>query len=68
MLQAGIIHVQSIDGLQVMESGIKTVSSNINTEPSCELAASSSQNSLPGGSTIAASSSQNSLPVGALWQ
>ena len=33
-----------------MESGIKIVSVNVSTEPSCELAASSSQNSLSGGS------------------
>ena len=33
-----------------MESGIKIVSANVSTEPSCELAASSSQNSVPGGS------------------
>ena len=33
-----------------MASGSKIVSANVSTEPSCELAASSSQNSLPGGS------------------
>ena len=33
-----------------MKSGSKIVSPNVSTEPSCELAASSSQNSLPGGS------------------
>ena len=33
-----------------MESGSKIVSANVSTEASCELAASSSQNSLPGGS------------------
>ena len=35
-----------------MESGSKIVSANISTEPSCELAASSSQNSLPGCSSL----------------
>ena len=49
-----------------MESGNKIVSANVSTEPSCELAASLSQNSLPGGSSIAASSSQNSMPGGSL--
>ena len=33
-----------------MESGSRIVSANVSTEPSCELAASSSQNSVPGGS------------------
>ena len=33
-----------------MESGSKIVSASVSTEPTCELAASSSQNSLPGGS------------------
>ena len=32
------------------------VSANVSTEPSCGLAASSSQNLLPGGSSIASSS------------
>ena len=45
-----------------MESGSKIVSADVSTEPACEPAASSSQNPLPGGSSIAASSSQNSLP------
>ena len=40
-----------------MESGSKIVSANVSTEPSGELAASSSQNSLPGSSSIVASSS-----------
>ena len=35
---------------RVMESGSKIVSANVSTEPSCELAASSFQNSLPGDS------------------
>ena len=35
-----------------MESGSKIVSANVSTEPSCELAASSSQNSLPSGSVM----------------
>ena len=47
-----------------MESGLKIVSANVNTEPSSELAASSSPNSFSGGSSIAASSSHNSLPGG----
>ena len=35
-----------------MESGNKPVSANVSTEPSCELAASYSQNSLPGSSSM----------------
>ena len=35
-----------------MESGSKIVRANASTESSCELAASSSQNSLPGGSFV----------------
>ena len=42
-----------------MESGIKMVSATVITDPYCEHAASSSQNSLPGSSSIAGSSSQN---------
>ena len=45
-----------------MVSGIKLVSTNVSSEFSCELAASSTQNSLPGGSSIAANSSQDLLP------
>ena len=37
-----------------MESGSKIVSANVSTEPSCELAATSSQNSLPGSSFMEA--------------
>ena len=40
-----------------MVSGIKLVSANVSSEFSCELAASSTKNSLPGGSSIAANSS-----------
>ena len=39
----------------------KIVSANVSTTSFCELAASSSQNSLPGSSSIAASYSHNSL-------
>ena len=59
MLQAGIIHVFN-RSMVVMENGIKIVSINISTKPSCGLAASLSWNSLSGGSYIAASSFQNS--------
>ena len=45
-----------------MESGSKIVSSNVSTEPFCEHAASSFLNALLGGCSIAAGSSQNSLP------
>ena len=45
-----------------MESGSKIVSANVSTAPYYELAASSSQISLPGCSSIAASSFQKSLP------
>ena len=51
-----------------VEGGRKIVSANVSTEPSCELAASSSQNSLPGGSSNAASSSQNSSPGGSIME
>ena len=50
MVQADIIHL--FNRSTVMESGCKIVSANVSTEPSCELAASSSQNSLPGGSSL----------------
>ena len=43
---------------------VQIVGGNISTEPSCELSVSSYQNILPGGSSIAASFSQNSLPGG----
>ena len=51
-----------------MESGSKIVSANLSTELSCELAASSSQNSLPGDSSTGASSCRNSLPDGILMK
>ena len=51
-----------------MESGSKIVGATVSTEPSCELTASSSRNSLPGCSSIAASSSQSSLPGGSFMK
>ena len=44
-----VLFTCSVDRQRVMGSGSKIVSANVSTEPSCELAASSSQNSLPGG-------------------
>ena len=46
----------------------KIVSANVSTEHSCELATSSPQKSLPGGSSIGASSSQNSFPGRSLME
>ena len=43
-----------------MESGIKIVSANVSTEPTCELAASSSQNSLSGSSFMEVNADMNS--------
>ena len=51
-----------------MESEVKYIRTSISIEPTCELAASSSRNSLPGGSSIAASSSQNSLRGGSFME
>ena len=52
-----------------MESGSKIVSANVSIiKHSCELAASSSHNLLPGGSSIAAGSSLNSLPGGSFMK
>ena len=48
--------------MRVIESGNKIVSTNVSTEPFCEHAASSFLNALLGGYSIAAGSSQNSLP------
>ena len=48
--------------MRVVESGNKIVSANVSTEPFYELAASSFLNALLGGYSIAAGSSQNSLP------
>ena len=45
-----------------MESGSKTVSANVSTKSSCELATSPSQKSLPGGSSIAAIEMPSSVP------
>ena len=51
MLQSGVIHMSSWSTVsELWGVEVKIVSANISTEPSCELAASSSQNSLPGGS------------------
>ena len=47
-----------------MESGIKIVSANVSTEPSCEFAASSSQNSLPGSSFMEVNADMNSTSTG----
>ena len=47
---------------------LKIVSVIVSTVSCCELATSSSQNSLPGISSIAASSSQNSLPGGSFME
>ena len=60
--------VQSINALRVMESGSKIVSANVRIELSCELAASSSQDSWSSGNSIAASASQNSLPGGSFME
>ena len=48
--------------MRVIESGNTIVSAHVSTEPFCELAASSFLNALLGGYSIAAGSSQNSLP------
>ena len=48
--------------MRVIECGNKIVSANVSTEPFFELAASSFLNALLGGYSIAAGSSQNSLP------
>ena len=49
LLQAGSM-MCSVDRQRIMESGNKIVSADVYTVPSCELAASSSVNSLPGSS------------------
>ena len=51
-----------------MESGSQIISANDSTKPSCEFAASSSPNSLSGGSPIAASSKQRKLPKICLFE
>ena len=45
--------------LRVKESGSEIVSANVSTEPSCERAASSSLNSLPGGSFVEGNDDMN---------
>ena len=47
-----------------MEYRSKIFRTNVSTDPSCEFAACSSQNTIPDGSSIAACSSQNTLPDG----